>query len=1172
MIRLPLFAIVLVVSVAAASTPTARAADPKPVSFERQILPIFQGSCGGCHQPGKLKGGLDLTTFVGAMAGGKNGAAIKPGDAEHSLLLAQISGEPPEMPNKGEPLTKAEIALIRQWIQEGAKNDGVAVASLASGAMPGPKPLDAPPVYHVPPVITSIAYSPDGSTLAVSGYNEVLLHSTARPGAPIARLVGGAPRIVSVAYSNDGRRLVVAGGAPAQFGNVQVWSVDDRKLAGNWKISGDTVLGARFNAAGDQIALGCTDKSARVIAVADGKELLRLDQHTDWCTGALFTADGKRILTASRDQAMKLSNLANGQFIDDVNNPVDAIVCFARHPKEDLVAYGGAMGAARIYKISDNQGRTAGRIDTNLVKDFERQPAAVHAIAWSPDGAQIAVASEKDAKVFDAKSGTRVATLQGHEGSIDAIAFSPNGRQIATGGFDGVVRLFDAKTGKITAAFVPVPLSSVAKTAPAPANQPKDVGFVRDVEPIFAKVGCNAGTCHGAAKGKEGFKLSLRGYDPDYDYEALINDAAGRRFDRIRPENSLLLLKPSGGAPHEGGKVLRPDSEYYAIIRQWIAEGAREQNLSARATSIEVQPEQIHLATPGQRQQIRVMAHYKDGSTRDVTGEAVISSNSVEVLEAKENTVTALRRGEAAVLVRYEGNYAARPVFIMGDRSGFAWEDVPEYNFIDRYTKAKWQEMKIRPSELCTDAEFIRRASLDLTGQPPTAERVKAFLADPTQSRAKREKLVEELLASDAFVEFWTNKWCDLLQANSQTLGKKSLWMFRGWVRDQIAANVPYDQFVRELLLAKGSSYRNPEVNYYRALQTPEKTQEKTTEDITQTFLGVRFNCNHCHDHPFERWTQKQYYDFASYFASLSFKKGQLPEEAIVYENPDGGTQLHPKTKSPVDPMVPYGSAEDFRKLPDRRRAMVDWMTSPNNPLFAKSIANRTWSYFFGMGIIDPVDDIRASNPPSNPALLDALTADFVASKFDLRHLMRTIATSRTYQLSVASNQWNADDKMNFSHAKPRRLSAEQLIDAVAVATGYRPQIKGMPAGTRAVEAPDGIVEGMDALSLFGRPKRTSACECERTSNFSLTHAINLVNGSTISEAVAQPKSKIAQLVTDIKDDKDLINALYLTTLCRPATEQEMTAVTLGEGPARVANAQDLAWALMNSPAFLYNR
>src|SRR5688572_21471100 len=466
------------------------------------------------------------------------------------------------------------------------------------------------------------------------------------------------------------------------------------------------------------------------------------------------------------------------------------------------------------------------------------------------------------------------------------------------------------------------------------AAQEREVGFVRDVEPIMAKLGCNAGTCHGAQKGKEGFRLSLRGYDTDFDYEQLTHDLLGRRVNRLEPEKSLLLMKPAGGVPHEGGKILREDSEYYAVLRAWIAQGAKPQSLTARASSIEVLPAEVKLSMPGETQRVRVIAKYGDGTTRDVTKEAFVSSSNTEVLESKENEVKALRRGEAAILVRYEGNYAARPVFIMGERSKFedSWAQAAQYNFIDRHTQAKWQQMKIKPSELCTDAEFIRRVSLDLTGVPPTAQMVKAFLADRTESRAKREKLVDELLASEAFVEFWTNKWCDLLQANGKTLGTKSLWMFRGWVRDQVAANVPYDQFVRKLLLAKGSSYLNPEVNYYRALQTPEKTQEKTTEDITQTFLGIRFNCNHCHDHPFERWTQRQYYDFASYFASLSFKKGQLPEEVIVYENPDGGVQLHPKTKMAVEPMVPYGSTAEFKGAGDRRQAMVDWMTSPNNP------------------------------------------------------------------------------------------------------------------------------------------------------------------------------------------------------------------------------------------------
>jgi WD40 repeat protein/mono/diheme cytochrome c family protein len=431
----------------------------EPVSFEKQVLPIFQASCAGCHQPGKLKGGLDLTTYDGVAKGGKKGVAFKTGDPVHSLLVEQISGDSPEMPSKGDPLTKPEIEVISRWIREGAKDDSTKVAALPSGAIPGPTPLDKPPVYGVPPVITALAFSPDGQTLAVAGYYEVLLHKADGSGIA-ARLVGGSPRIMSMQFSPDGKKLAVGGGAPSQFGNVQVWDVDSKKLAGNWRTSTDTVFGLNFNAAGDQLAFGCPDKTARVVQVADGKEILRLDQHTDWCLGALFTLDGKRILTCGRDQAMKLSTLANGQFIDDVNNPLEPIMCFARHPKEDVVAYGGGNGTVRTYKISDNQARTAGRNDTNQLKEFERQPASVHAIAFSADGTQVAVGSEVDAKVYDAKAGTKIATLSGHEGGIFAVAFSPDGKRVATGGFDGSVRVFELPGGKLKSAFVPVPIST----------------------------------------------------------------------------------------------------------------------------------------------------------------------------------------------------------------------------------------------------------------------------------------------------------------------------------------------------------------------------------------------------------------------------------------------------------------------------------------------------------------------------------------------------------------------------------------------------------------------------------------------------------------------------------------------------------------------------------------
>ena len=436
------------------------------VSFEKQVMPIFAASCVGCHQPGKLKGGLDLTSHKALMAGGKNGAAVKVGDSKHSSLVTQVSGPEPEMPAKGDPLSKSEVELIARWVDQGAKDDSVAIATLPSGATPGPAPLASSPTYSVAPITSAIAWSPDGKMVAVSGYYEVILIGT-QNWSPVGRLVGGSPRILSLAFSADGKKLAMAGGSPGQYGHVQIWDVDSRKLTGSWKVTGDTVFGISFNAAADQVAFGCTDKSARVLSAVDGKELLRLDQHSDWCLGALFTADGKRVLTCSRDQAMKLSRLDNGQFIDDINNPLEPVLCFARHPKEDVVVYGGGMGSTRAYKISDNQQRTAAKNDTNLVKEYERQSTSVHAVAYSPDGTMIASGSEKEARVYDAKSGSRVATLPGHEGGIFAVAFSADSKWVATGGYDGVIRVFEAKTGKVQRALIPVPLNGAREITAA---------------------------------------------------------------------------------------------------------------------------------------------------------------------------------------------------------------------------------------------------------------------------------------------------------------------------------------------------------------------------------------------------------------------------------------------------------------------------------------------------------------------------------------------------------------------------------------------------------------------------------------------------------------------------------------------------------------------------------
>jgi len=453
------------------------------------------------------------------------------------------------------------------------------------------------------------------------------------------------------------------------------------------------------------------------------------------------------------------------------------------------------------------------------------------------------------------------------------------------------------------------------------------IRFVRDIEPLISKSGCNAGTCHGSAKGKNGFKMSLRGYDPDFDYQALINDLSGRRFDRVAVDESLMLLKPTAEVPHEGRQAIKPGSRQHQLLRQWIAEGVKPEKAAAgRAKSIETIPSEVNLDLPGQEQQMLVWAHYGDGSVRDVTREAIFSSNNGDVAEVKDGLVKAIRRGEAAILIRYEGLYAANQVTVMGDRTGFQWVETAEYNFIDQHIDAKLKKMRILPSEVCTDAEFLRRVYLDITGLPPRLEKLRAFLDDKGSSQEKRAKVVDELLGSKEYVERWANKWADLLQCNSENLGQKGVWVFRQWIERQVADNVPYDKMVRSLLTAQGSCYENPAVNYLRVLREP----GKITEDVSQTFLGVRFNCNKCHDHPFEKWTQSQYYQFGAYFAQVSIKKGFLGKEVlrnnnsdptpqtgeeIVYRNYAGGEVKHPKPISSLPRKFLLARRKRFRPI-----------------------------------------------------------------------------------------------------------------------------------------------------------------------------------------------------------------------------------------------------------------
>ncbi|MSU64962.1 MAG: DUF1549 domain-containing protein [Opitutus sp.] len=799
------------------------------------------------------------------------------------------------------------------------------------------------------------------------------------------------------------------------------------------------------------------------------------------------------------------------------------------------------------------------------IASLEITPAAVTLHGCYDSSQLLVTATFADGGKMDV---TRLATYE-----FAAAAGAAIGAVSTTGQVNPLADGRTSLTVQLAGQSAKIPLEVVAFVP----NQPVD--FIRDVNPVIAQLGCSAGACHGAKDGKAGFKLSLRGYDPVFDVRSLVDDLAGRRMNFASPDDSLMLLKATGAVPHEGGQRTKFDDKYYRLLRAWIADGAKLDLATPRVTRLEIAPQNPVLQAIGSKQQMRILATYADGRQRDVTAEGFIDSGNTDVATTERGgLVTTLRRGEAPILARFEGNYAATTVTVMGDRAGFAWSEPEKWNRIDEFVAAKWQRMKILPSGLCSDEDFLRRVYLDLTGLPPGADDVRAFAADPRATRLKREAVIERLIGSPDYVDHWSNKWADLLQVNRKFLGEEGAKLFREWIRQEIAGNTPYDQFARKILTASGSNRENPAASYYKVLRTPAETMENTTH----LFLATRFNCNKCHDHPFERWTQDQYYQLSAFFAQVDLKKdpaagnqtiaGTAVENAkplyeIAYDKSEGEMK-HDRTGQVTPPEFPYAAQVAPPEQATRREKLAAWMTSPDNRYFALSYVNRMWGYLLGVGLIDPLDDIRAGNPPSNPELLQWLTQEFVRSGFDVRRLQRTIVQSRTYQLTLATHRWNVDDRTNYSHAMARRLPAEVLFDAVLKVTGSAPNFPGVKPGVRAAQFPDSAIDVPGGfLASLGRPARESACECERSGDLGLGSVMALLSGPAVSGAINDPQNEIARLTASMTDDRQLVDEIFLRALNRHATRKE-TASTFaawktidGENTKLAADlAQREAW------------
>lgn len=800
--------------------------------------------------------------------------------------------------------------------------------------------------------------------------------------------------------------------------------------------------------------------------------------------------------------------------------------------------------------------------------DFRIEPPEL-ALQGNFARAQLVVSAVHDQGTMDERSEDWTRRAQFVSTNGDVVSVSTTGLLQAIG--DGEASIQVTVEGVTKA--VPVRVQGVL---PVP-----QISFQRQVRPVLSKAGCNAGACHASQYGKGGFKLSVFGFAPDEDYDAIVRDAIGRRVNQLEPEKSLLLLKPTMAVPHAGGRRLHTADADYQILQAWIkaeASGgppARPVATDATVKKIDVFPRH-RVGAPERTQQLRVVAELSDGRIEDVTAWAQFSSMDDAVVSVSSSGLVQMTgRGQAPVLVRFEG-FAEIASFVVPYAENITLADWADHNFIDQHAAAKFRELGIVPSPLCDDATFLRRAYLDAIGTLPTVDEAVAFLdsSDPQ----KRVQLVDRLLGltgdpaqdiyGDAYAAWWSLKWADLIRSSGATLGEQGMWSLHNWLQTSFRENKPFDRFVRELITARGSAFSHGPANYYRVASNPQDLAETTA----QLFLGTRLQCAKCHHHPYENLGQEDYYGFAAFFARVGTKGSQefglFGGETIVVVR-SGGEVTHPKTGA-VLPPKPLGGAA-ITEAADRRQSLADWLTARDNPLFARNVVNRYVAYLLGRGLVEPIDDLRATNPATNAVLLDALARDFAENGYDVKRLLRTLLTSRLYQLDSQPTPENVADSKFYSHFHVKRLAAEPLLDAIDRATGVPTKFRNVPLGTPAIALPDSEYPDL-FLKTFGKPRRVSVCECERSPDANLAQALHTLNGDNLAAKIANAQGRIARLIAAGKSFDEIVPELYLAAWSRRPTAAELDTCRqfLAEASDPPTFYQDLLWTLLNSKQFLY--
>ena len=694
----------------------------------------------------------------------------------------------------------------------------------------------------------------------------------------------------------------------------------------------------------------------------------------------------------------------------------------------------------------------------------------------------------------------------------------------------------------------------------------RPISFRLDVMPVFMRAGCNTGSCHGAARGKDGFRLSLFGFDPEGDHYRLTREINGRRINLALPAEGLLMEKTTGKVPHTGGVKFKEGDEYYQTLLRWLEAGVpNDPPTVATPTALDIYPKSGVLDGKGSTQRLTVRAKYSDGTDRDVTNLTVFLSNNANSAKVTpDGIVTAGERGEAFVMARFATFTVGSPFIVLPKGLQFNFPDMPEKNYIDTLVNAKLKKLRIAPSDICTDEAFLRRVYVDIVGVLPTPDEYSRFMTNTAPN--KRDLLVDELLGRKEFSELWVMKWAELLQIRSSNrVSYKATLLYYNWLQEKLARNVPVNEWVQELLGASGGTFKYPATNYYQN----ETDILKISENVAQVFMGMRIQCSQCHNHPFDRWTMNDYYGFAAFFSQIGRKGTDDPREVVIF-NSGGGDVRHPIGGRVMPPKFLGGATPDVAGK-DRRQVMANWLASPENPYFATNLSNIVWAHFFGQGIIHEVDDVRISNPPSNGELLNELGKRFTDYKYDFKKLVRDICTSRTYQLSTIPNPSNEGDTRNFARGAVRRIRAETMLDCISLVTETKNKFPGLPLGARAVQIADGNVSNY-FLTTFGRATRESVCSCEVKLEPTLSQSLHMLNGDATTQRI-QAGGLISRRLGEKKTPEQIIEELYLRTLCRKPTPKEMANLNKAvvEEPNKTKVLEDIFWGLLNTREFLFN-